>query len=112
MKVPVGEWIQKQRLARDPKVTQADVARACKTDVGNVSRWERGIVVPKAEAFRCICELFGIKLDDAYTAVEFVAANAPKKGARAVSPDEHGGADSHESGEYPAVDAEPAAEHG
>lgn len=100
MKVPVGEWIRSQRGANDtpPRFTQKQLAVACSTDVGNVSRWERGIVVPKAEAFRCLCELFGVAIAEAYEAVEFVAPHAAKKDPRAAV--QTAGAESSQSGEH------------
>jgi transcriptional regulator with XRE-family HTH domain len=114
MKVPIGEWIQKQRGAGEPepRFTQRDLAHACKTDVGNVSRWERGIVVPKAEAFMCLCELFGIDPIEARKVIEFVAPNAPqpKKGHRAVEQSDDRASETEDSGTYVAVDSDAPAE--
>lgn len=79
MKVPIGEWIQSQRSRCG--LTQADVARACKTDVGSISRWERGQHLPSADALPCLFELFGVKAGFAMDSFELVAPNAKSKKA-------------------------------
>lgn len=78
--IELGQWVRSGRVAMS--WTQAEFARRVGTDVGSVSRWERGVGRPGLQAFRRMCVIFERSADDALGLPEPI-----RKRTRRAAPD-------------------------